>query len=443
MRYLVNTDSDRREMLAEIGVESIDDLFSDIPEEVKARFRPLGLSSKSELEVRGTVERFASNNADPNEVISFLGGGMYDHYIPSVVAHVLSRSEFYTAYTPYQPEISQGTLTAMFEFQTLVCELFGMEVANASMYDGGSALAEAVLMAERVAGKGRIGISRALFPHYRRVVETYAWAADLELIEVPYLTPEGRIDRSAIPSGLSGLVVQSPNAFGVIEDLTGLKNKVRDGLLIVATNPIAMGIIAPPGEFGADIVTAEGQPLGIPPSFGGPGLGLFATRMRYIRTMPGRIAGRTVDAAGNPGYTMTLQTREQHIRRARATSNICTNAQLSALAATVYLATLGADGLAQVARLNLAKAHYLAGRIAELPGYALAFTGPFFNEFVVRIPGDPETIRARLLSAGVAVSDPGWLSALGVEGAIAFAVTERRSREELDRVVDALREAGE
>ncbi|HDJ29594.1 MAG TPA: glycine dehydrogenase, partial [Candidatus Acetothermia bacterium] len=248
MRYLVNTDSDRREMLAEIGVESIDDLFSDIPEEVKARFRPLGLSPKSELEVRGTVERFASNNADPNEVISFLGGGMYDHYIPSVVAHVLSRSEFYTAYTPYQPEISQGTLTAMFEFQTLVCELFGMEVANASMYDGGSALAEAVLMAERVAGKGRIGISRALFPHYRRVVETYAWAADLELIEVPYLTPEGRIDRSAIPSGLSGLVVQSPNAFGVIEDLTGLKNKVRDGLLIVATNPIAMGIIAPPGE---------------------------------------------------------------------------------------------------------------------------------------------------------------------------------------------------
>ena len=439
MRYLVNTDSDRREMLAEIGVESIDELFSDIPEEVKARFRPLGLPPKSELEVREAVERFAGNNADPNKVISFLGGGVYDHYIPSVVNYVLSRSEFYTAYTPYQPEVSQGTLTAMFEFQTMVCELFGMEVANASMYDGATALAEAILMAERVVGKGRIGVARTLFPNYRRVVDTYAWAAGIEVVEIPYLAT-GRIDRAEIPSGLSGLVVQSPNAFGVIEDLSGLKEKLADAFLIVSTNPIAMGILAPPGEFGADIVTGEGQPLGIPPSFGGPGLGLFATRMRYIRTMPGRIAGRTVDAAGNVGYTMTMQTREQHIRRARATSNICTNAQLSALAATVYLAALGADGLKELALLNMKKAHYLATRITTIPGYEFAASGPFFNEFVVHVPHDPQRIRAELLEDGIAISDPRSLSTLGLENAVAFAVTEKRTRDQLDRVVARLEE---
>ncbi len=439
MRYIVNTDSNRREMLAAVGADSVDELFRDIPQEVRDRFRPLGLPERSEMEVRELVEGLSLRNADPHAVVPLLGGGVYDHYIPSVVAHVVSRSEFYTAYTPYQPEVSQGTLTAMFEFQTLVCELFSMEVANASMYDGGSALAEAVLMAERVVGRGKIGVSRALFPHYRRVIDTYTWAADIETVEIPYL-PDGRIDRSAVPGGLSGLVVQSPNAFGVIEDLSGLKGRLRDGLLIVATNPIALGIIAPPGEFGADIVTGEGQPLGLPPSFGGPGLGLFATRMRYLRMMPGRIAGRTVDAAGNPGYTMTMQTREQHIRRARATSNICTNAQLSALAATVYLATLGADGLAQVARLNLEKAHYLAERIAELPGYELAFSGPFFNEFVVRVPADPERVRTKLLEAGIAIGDPKWLGDLGIGSAVSFAVTEKRSRTELDRVVDLLQE---
>ncbi len=438
MRYIVNTDSDRREMLAAIGADSIDELFHDIPQEVRDRFRPVGLPERSEMEVRELIEDLSLRNVDPYTVVPFLGGGIYDHYIPSVISHVLSRSEFYTAYTPYQPEVSQGTLTAMFEFQTLVCELFGMEVANASMYDGGSALAEAVLMAERVVGKGKIGVSRALFPHYRRVIDTYTWAADIETVEIPYL-PDGRIDRSAVPSGLSGLVVQSPNAFGVIEDLSGLKGRLRDGLLIVAVNPLALGVIAPPGEFGADIVTGEGQPLGIPSSFGGPLLGLFATRMRYIRMMPGRIAGRTVDAAGNPGYTMTMQTREQHIRRARATSNICTNAQLSALAATVYLASLGADGLAQVARLNLEKAHYLADRVTQIPGYELAFTGPFFNEFVVHVPGDPEKIRTELLKEGIAIGHPKWLAGLGVENAVSFAVTEKRSRAELDRVVELLK----
>ena len=437
MRYILNTDADRREMLAAIGVSSVDDLFSDIPQQVKDRYRPIGLPEKSEMEVQEAVEELSLRNADPHAIIPFLGGGMYDHYIPSVVGHVIARSEFYTAYTPYQPEVSQGTLTAMFEFQTMVCELFGMEVANASMYDGATALAEAVLMAERVVGKGRIGVARTLFPNYRRVVDTYTWAAGIDVVEIPYLA-DGRIDKAEIPSGLSGLVVQSPNTFGVIEDLSGLKEKLADTFLIVSTNPIAMGIIAPPGEFGADIVTGEGQPLGIPVSFGGPGLGLFATRQKYLRKMPGRLVGRTLDAAGNVGYTMTMQTREQHIRRARATSNICTNTQLSALAATVYLAALGADGLKELALLNAEKAHYLAARITAIPGYELAVAGPFFNEFVVHVPHDPQMIRSELLQDGIAISDPRSLSALGVENAVAFAVTEKRTRDQLDRVVTRL-----
>ncbi len=437
MRYIVNTAADRRAMLAAIGVDSIDDLFVDIPPEVKNRYRPLGMGEKSELEVREAVEELSLRNADPHAVIPFLGGGMYDHYIPSVVGHVISRSEFYTAYTPYQPEASQGTLTTMFEFQTMVCELFGMEVANASMYDGGTALAEAALMAERGVGAGKIGIARAVFPHHRRVVDTYTWAAGIDVVEVPYMA-DGRIDRAAIPAGLSGLIVQTPNAFGALEDLAGLKDAIGDAFLIVSVNPLSLGVIAPPGEFGADIVTGEGQPLGIPMSFGGPGLGLFATRMRYIRMMPGRIVGRTVDAAGNVGYTMTMQTREQHIRRARATSNICTNAQLSALTATVYLATLGADGLQEVAQLNMEKAHYLAARIAAIPGYELAFSAPFFNEFVIHVPGDPQAVRSALQEDGIDVADPRILASLGVNNAIAFAVTEKRTRAQLDRLANRL-----
>ena len=437
MRYIVNTAADRRAMLAAIGVNSIDDLFVDIPSEVKDRYRPLGMAEKSELEVRDAVEELSLRNADPHAVIPFIGGGMYDHYIPSVVGHVISRSEFYTAYTPYQPEVSQGTLAAMFEFQTMVCELFGMEVANASMYDGGTALAEAALMAERVVGAGKIGIARTVFPHHRRVVDTYTWAAGIDVVEVPY-TADGRIDRAAIPSGLSGVIVQTPNAFGVLEDLAGLKDAIGDAFLIVSANPLSMGVIAPPGEFGADIVTGEGQPLGIPMSFGGPGLGLFATRMCYIRKMPGRLVGRTVDAAGNVGYTMTMQTREQHIRRARATSNICTNAQLSALTATVYLAALGADGLREVAQLNMEKAHYLAARIAAIPGYELAFSAPFFNEFVIRVSGDPRAVRSALREDGIEVADPRVLASLGVNNAIAFAVTEKRTRAQLDRLANRL-----
>jgi len=433
MRYIPDTDADRKAMLAAIGRSSAEELFADIPQIVKDRFQPLGLSPKSEMEVRTELGSLAQENEAAN-AISFLGGGIYDHYIPSIVQHITSRSEFYTAYTPYQPEIAQGTLTAMFEFQTLLCELTGMEVANSSMYDGGTALAEAAMMATRVCGIRKIAVSRALFAHYRRILDTYCWASGIEIAEIPTL--DGHCDFSRVPSGVSSVIVQSPNAFGVIEDLAGVKEAIGDALLIVAVNPVSLGILAAPGQSEADIVTGEGQPFGLPASFGGPLLGLFAARKAYLRQMPGRLVGQTVDADGNIGYTMAAQTREQHIRRGKATSNICTNAQLCALTATVYLASLGGDGLRDLAVLNLEKAHYLADRLSALPGCSLEFAASFFNEFVLRVPGDPQKIRAGLREEGILVDDPAHMEALGITGALRFAVTERRSRDDLDLVAD-------
>ena len=436
MRYLPNADADRRQMLKSIGRESIDELFSDIPEEVLAKFEPLGLAPRSELEVLGELTRWAEAS-DAAKRVSLLGGGIYDHYVPRIVGHILGRSEFYTAYTPYQPEISQGTLTAMFEFQTLVCELTGMEIANASMYDGATALAEAVLMADRIRKRRRVAVAANLLPQFRRVLATYAWAAGIELVDVPF-DASGRCAWDRAPHDVSGLVVQSPNAFGVIESLGGLKAALGDTLLIVVTYPLALGLLEPPGAFGADIVVGEGQSLGLPMGFGGPLLGLFATKGEYLRQLPGRVVGRTVDADGKPGYTMAAQTREQHIRRERATSNICTNSALCALAATVYLASVGADGLRQVAELNLAKAHYLADGIGRLKGVRLAFDGPFFNEFVVRLTEPASAARRRLADAGFLVEDPNELESLGVKNSLRIAVTEQRSRKELDRVLSVL-----
>ena len=438
MRYIPNTSDDRREMLAAIGASSIEELFSDIPQDILDCFEPLGLSGRSEQEVVADVSSLAGRNR-AHEAVCLLGGGVYDHYVPSIVGHVLLRSEFYSAYTPYQPEISQGTLTAMFEFQTLVCELTGMEVANASMYDGATALAEAVLMAKRIHREGVVAVSGTLHPNFRRVLDTYCWAADVEIVEIPY-GQDGRIDRAALPVATAALVVQSPNALGVIEQLDGLKENLGDGLLVVAVNPLSLGILAPPGDQGADIVVAEGQPLGLPMGLGGPLLGLFATREKHMRQMPGRISGRTVDAEGKIGYAMAAQTRE-HIRRERATSNICTNSALCALAATVYLASVGAEGLKHVAELNLHRAHYLAEQLAELDGFRLAFDADFFNEFTIEVPGDPLTMRRTLREAGFLVTDPEELRGLGVENSLRFAVTEKRTVAELDGLVDVLRGA--
>jgi len=437
MRYIPNTSDDRREMLAAIGVGSMEELFSDIPQDILDRFEPLGVQPKSEQEVVEALQTLAERNT-AHEAVCLLGGGIYDHYVPSIVGHVLSRSEFYTAYTPYQPEISQGTLTAMFEFQTLVCELTGMDVANASMYDGATALAEGVLMAKRIRREGIVAVSKALHPNVRRVLDTYCWAADIETVEIPY-TESGRIDHDALPEAPAALVLQSPNTFGVIELLDGLKERLGGGLLIVAANPISLGILRPPGDDGADIVVAEGQPLGLPMGMGGPLLGLFATRQEHIRQMPGRISGQTVDAEGKIGYAMAAQTREQHIRRERATSNICTNSALCALAATVYLASVGAEGLKHVAGLNAQKAHYLADQITEIEGYRLVFDTDFFNEFTIEVPGDPGALREVLRDAGFLVTDPEELRGLGIERALRFAVTEKRTVAELDRLVDVLR----
>jgi glycine dehydrogenase subunit 1 len=440
VEYIPNTPQDQREMLAAIGLSSLEELFAEIPRKVLEKFVPIGLDPLSEMEAQDLVRAIAQENIQPVEWVSFLGRGLYDHYIPSVVGHLLLREEFFTTYTPYQAERSQGTLTWMFEFQTMICELTRMEVANSSMYDGGSALAEAMLMAKNVTEKRRFLVARSLNPNYRAVLDTYAWGAGLECTEIPFVE-DGRVDREFIRKsleGVGGVIVQSPNFFGVIEDLAGLKEMSGDAFLIVSANPISLGLLAPPGQYGADICTGEGQPLGVPMSFGGPLLGLFATRLKYVRKMPGRMSGRTVDAAGRPGYVMALQTREQHIRRGKATSNICTNQALCALAATIYLALLGRRGLRQLAQLNLQKAHYLAKKITRARGFALKFAGPFFNEFVIETRKKPSRLLAKSRKAG-------FLGGIDLEpygllegNHLLIAVTEKRTKAEMDEFVKAL-----
>jgi len=438
MEFIPNTPEDIKQMLAAIGKSSIEELFADIPREVLEKYQPLGLEPLSEPEVARKLQKIAAENILN---ISFLGGGAYDHFIPAVIGHIISRSEFYSSYTPYQPEVAQGTLTWMFEFQTMVCELTGMEVANSSMYDGATALAEALFMASRVTGRRKFLIAESVNPHYLQVVRTYAWAADLELVELPY-DEHGQLDREVLKGQLTsevgGLLIQSPNFFGVIEDLEGLKKLLGEAFLIVSANPISLGILRPPGEFGADIVVGEGQALGNPQNFGGPLLGLFATRQKYLRKMPGRIAGQAVDVGGKTGYVMALQTREQHIRRGRATSNICTNEALCGLAATVWLAALGKKGLKELAELNLNKAHYLAERIAALKGYKIKFDGPFFNEFVVETERGPGETLKKLRDQGILGGID--LSTYGLENSLLIAVTEKRTREELDLFVEKLKE---
>lgn len=433
--YIPHTPEDIAAMLAAMGIEDIEALFDDVPAEVRRACRPLGLTGQDETALARRFAEFAASSSG-SKLIPFLGGGLYDHYVPSVVGHVLSRGELFTAYTPYQAEVSQGTLTWMFEYQTMLCELTGMEVANASMYDGATALAEAVLMAHR-ANRGRtVLVPRSLAPACRDVLDTYCWGAGLKIVDVPY-GREGSLRLEHVPEGTCALVVAQPNFLGTLEDLSGLKESLGEAFLIVSANPIALAILEPPGAFGADVVVGEGQVLGSPLSFGGPLLGLFATRMAHLRRMPGRLAGRTVDANGNESYVMAFQTREQHIRRERATSNICTNSALCALAATVYLAALGPDGLWDVALTSAERAHQLAERVAAIPGYDLPLSGPFFNEFPVRCD-DPEKAVRRLREAGIAVLPPQIVARVGLEDAFLVAVTERRTEEELDRFVRAL-----
>ena len=421
-------------MLGIIGVDSLDDLIGDIP--VEHRHPRLNLAAGlSEQELSGFFAAIAAENASSvNGYISFLGAGAYSHYIPSTVKSILQRGEFVTAYTPYQPEAAQGTLQVGFEFQTVICQLTGMEVANAGMYDGPTAFAEACLMAARVTKRTRIGV---LSSADARLPETLLAYSKHQGIEIVSIDPNA----TEIPDDLACIGVQSPNFFGEIEDVERFTNLTRENgaLSIVHVNPTALGMFKAPGEFGVDIVTAEGQPLGVPMAFGGPYVGLFACKKAHIRQMPGRIIGRTTDTQGRVGYALTLQTREQHIRRERATSNICTSTQLIGLMVTVYAATLGKRGLKDLANLCYQKAHYAAAEIDQLDGFSVERTGPFFHEFVITCPESPAKINAALLDrkiiGGLDISDRS-------NNGMLACVTETSSKADIDRLVDALREIG-
>ena len=428
-------------MLKSLGLEKMDDLFQSIPASVP-QHAPNLPAPCSEAEVLQEALRLSQKNLGTDRYLSFLGAGAYDHYIPSAVGHLIGRSEFYTAYTPYQPELSQGTLQSIYEFQTMICQLTGMEVANASMYDGASALAEAALMAMRITKKHRLLLSPWLHPHYRQVLETYLSGLSVELVEAP--SRDYRIDpdapKSLLTDDTAALLMQSPNFLGFIEDLPALGSLLADhpALLVTAVNPISLGLLISPGESHADIAVGEGQPLGLPLSFGGPYFGFFATRQKYVRQLPGRLVGATHDAQGQTGYVLTLQTREQHIRREKATSNICSNQALCALAATIYLSLLGKEGLREVAERNMANSHYLAEQICEISGFEPLGSAPFFNEFPLRVPVAPEEINRKLLEQGII----GGL-VLGryfpeLDDCLLFCATETKSVEDLDHLAEVL-----
>jgi len=426
--YLPNTDADRRAMLREIGVSSIEELFQDIPEKLRhARFKlppPL-----SELELKKELHQLASRNASLDNYACFLGGGSYRHFIPSTVEHVTGRSEFYTAYTPYQAEVSQGTLQTVYEYQSLVCQLTGMEVSNAGMYDGSTAAGEAAIMACIIKKKNKVAVSTTVNPTYREVINTYVTGRNLSIETVEL--------NSSLSSDCACLIVQQPNFFGYLEEMEAYVQKAHDigALFIAIVDPISLGMFKPPEDYRADIAVADGQALGNPTSFGGPGLGVFACRKEYLRQMPGRIVGKTVDVEGKPGYVMTLVTREQYIRRERATSNICTSEALMALAAAVYLATLGKRGLRQVAELCYHKAHYAAEKVAKLKGYSLVFQKPFFKEFVIRCPIAPSQINQALFKEGIIGGlDISYI----IDNSMLLCVTEMNTKQEIDKLVEIL-----
>ena len=435
-------------MLEAIGLRSPEDLFESIPQDLRLQ-RPLNTpAALSEIELLDSFEQMGARNTAARR-ISFMGGGAYSHYIPTIVDHIISRSEFFTAYTPYQPEISQGTLQTIFEFQTLVCQLTGMDLANASMYDGSTALAEAVLMAERVTKRSKAIASSAAHPQYLEVVRTYVQHAGIHLEVVPFDERTGQSWRSlaeTVDNETAALVVQSPNFFGCIEDVSALADAAHAKgalLVVVVTEAMSLGLLKSPGACGADIVVAEGQSFGVPLSFGGPYVGLFATREKYARQIPGRLVGEAYDKQGRRGFVLTLATREQHIRREKATSNICTNEGLIALAATVYLETMGRRGVQEAAQQCAQKAAYAARAIASVKGYSLPFSGPCFNEFVVRAPMNSVELLSRLgkekgINGGIALSRfmPDRPNDFLV------CVTETNSRAQIDALAAGLSELG-
>jgi glycine dehydrogenase subunit 1 len=440
MRYIPNSPDERRAMLESIGCERIEELFEQIPEDLRLA-EALGIGpALSEPELIAYFRELAATNA--SDFQSFLGAGAYSHFIPVIIDPLISRAEFFTAYTPYQPELSQGTLQYIFEFQTMICQLTGMDVANASLYDGSTGVAEAVMMANRVTRRDKFIIADSLHPQYREVTESYTRQLGLKLEFAPH-NEAGTLDFNAlrIDRDTAAVVVQSPNFFGCIEDLQAVADAAHQAgaLLIVAfSEAISLGALKPPGACGADIVVGEAQSFGIPLSFGGPYCGLFATNEKFVRQMPGRLVGEAYDHEGRRGYVLTLSTREQHIRREKATSNICTNQGLFALMATVYLATMGKRGVQEVAHQNLQKAHYAASEIAKLDGYDLKFSAPFFNEFVITTPKPAADVTRALadknIIGGVALDS--YYPAM--KNALLVCVTETAKRAAIDNLVQAL-----
>jgi len=444
MPYHFNTPEDTQSMLDAIGVDSVESLFDCIPKDLQLD-RPLDLpAAKSELELAQHMGAMADRNLHAQNSVCFLGGGSYDHFIPAVVDALASRGEFYTSYTPYQPEVSQGNLQAMFEYQTLICQLTGMDVSNASLYDGGSAVTEAALMALSVArGRDNVVVAESMHPEFRQILETYLENIDANMVSVP--CPDGVADidsfEQAVTDTTACVIVQHPNFFGCPEDLAKLAALAHDkgAALIVAVDPISLGVLKRPGDYGADIVVAEGQSLGNPMSFGGPYLGIMACRESFLRRMPGRIAGQTIDHDGKTCWVLTMQTREQHIRRDKATSNICTNQGLFALRASIYLALMGPQGLREVATLSMQKAHYAAEQIAALPRFSMAYDRPFFKEFVVRdrdnrVPELLASAEQQHILAGVPLGK--WYP--DMQDCVLIAVTEQRTKQQIDKLTQAL-----
>ncbi len=445
MRYTQITEEQQAQMLSAIGTTSVDDLFSTIPPELRFQGSLNVPRGVSELDLLRDTQSLASRNNDCTELVCFLGGGAYDHFIPTVVDALSSQSEFLTAYTPYQAEASQGILQLFYEFQTMVCQLTGMEVANASLYEVASSAAEAAMMALSITGRRCIVITDTVHSDTRRVLATYLAQQEAEIVTVT--TSKGIVDEAALQAvlndSIAAVVVQSPNFFGCVERLDRVIPLIHSAgaLSIVSTDPIACGMLKPPGAFGADIVVAEGQALGIPLQYGAPYLGLIATREKYLRKLPGRVVGQTRDMNGRRGFCLALQTREQHIKRERATSNICTNQGLFAIRASIHLAALGRQGIGKVASLCFDKAHYAAERIGKLKGYSIAFTAPFFKEFAIRTTRGVDKALAACRQRGILGGVPLGKFDDRYKDCFLVAVTEKRTRREIDDLVSALDDA--
>lgn len=438
-RYIANTENEKKEMLKEIGIDNIRDLFKAIPDSVYLTSALNIPDNISEIDLIKSLKALSEKNKNLDDYTCFLGAGAYDHYIPTVIDSLISRQEFYTSYTPYQPEISQGTLQSIFEYQTMICELTGMQVSNASMYDGATALTEAAIMTCEATKRTEILIAKSVHPESRKILNTYSKYRNISIVEIGYKNGQIDIDdlKSKINSNTAALLLQSPNFFGIIEDIASVEALVHNNksLLVVSADPISLAILESPGKLGADIVVGEAQALGTPISYGGPYLGFFATTEKLMRKMPGRIAGQTVDSNGKRGFVLTLQTREQHIRREKATSNICSNHALNALMATIYLTVLGKEGLRKLANLCIQKSHYAYKELLNTGKFTEVFTAPFFKEFVVKSGEDIDSLNDKLFKdkiiGGYSLEkdydeiNNGWL----------VAVTEKRSKEEIDLLV--------